>query len=88
MGVDESGVTFVVQEFELHLVLQKVVTCQKNYKGSVNKQAGKVSKTYREEFKRICTKKCMVVTVVDIYVLKTQIDKMALLFPQTSYWVD
>ena len=88
--VDENGANYcaIRKVFGLGFVTSKVVSCQMHYKNDINRASLKISDGYRDVFKNICHKMCLVTTVAEHNDKKKWLEEIANIFPQISSWIN
>ena len=84
--VDENDANYctIRKVFGLEFATFKVVSCQMHYKNDVNRASLKISDSYKDVFKNICHKMCLVTTVAEYNDRKKQLEEIANIFPQIS----
>ena len=85
---DEHGTSFcgVREAFGLDFIMLRVVgNCQMHYRNDVNKASAKVGRSFECGFKKICSKVCVVIMIVE-YNNKGYLDEIVNLFPDIERW--
>ena len=72
----------------LDFVTSKVMSCQMLFKNDVNRASFRISDSYRDLFKNICHKMCVIATLGEYNEKKKLLDEIANIFPDITSWIN